>query len=205
MIYIKDDFFKYSEEIVKEKFDSAGFKESIIDAPVTKKPKGYVPLNFALSVRTVDNYVVGIGVKTSVKDFEKHVRYVLLMNLEQDLNLYKDMSGHEIVMTLFARMIGNFFKTGEIGTEEHRRFLKLMRKSQFQYLGYLNRRLSLIGPVIAANIIFNSVEKDELKALLRDDCKLYSIDYAKMNARNDLSSLMKTLVKVKEDSENERQ
>ena len=139
---------------------------------------GYVPLNFATTIRTVfSNKVIG-----TVKRGHKYP--VFYSNLG-DVEMFPH-KGIDLVMYLTSVAMFNV-------VEYRKGFDDIMLHSEFQSIGIYNPDPSVINPIIYSHVYIDDSWEKDFETYLKDTSRWYDIKYAK-NAEDNLRALLDTLI-----------
>ena len=139
---------------------------------------GYIPLNFATTIRTVfSNKVIG-----TVK---RGRNYPIFCTNLGDVEMFPH-KGLDLVMYLTSVAMFNV-------VEYKKGFDDLMLHSEFQSIGIYNPDPSIINPIIYSHVYIDDSWEKDFETYLKETSKWYDIEYAK-NAGDNLKALLDTLI-----------
>ena len=141
---------------------------------------GFIPLQFATTVRTVfSNKVVGVKDKTKIKT-PKY--YINLSKVEMFPH-----KGLDLVMYLSSVALFNIveYKNG---------FDDLMLHSEFQSIGIYNPDPTIFDPIIYSHIYIDDSWEKDFEKYMNDNSKWYDIDSVKKHYPLNIKALIDTLI-----------
>lgn len=145
----------------------------------------YVPIDFSVSIRSLYTNLV-----LEIDKGEQKSYYTNLTNVHPFLH-----KGYDLVMYLTS--IGLMHSIDyKLGFDD-----LMMKHSQFQPIGLYNPDSALINPIIYTHVIISDEGAQQLQQYLKDDRKLVSI--SDMKYEGNFSALLKTLIEVKEETQDE--
>lgn len=145
----------------------------------------YVPLDFSVSVRSI------------------YSNLVLQIDSGEEKRYYTNMTGilpfahkgYDLIM--YITSIGLMHSVDyKLGFDE-----LMMKHSQFQPIGLYNPDSVIINPIIYTHVIISDEGVEQLPQYLKEDRKLVSI--ADMKYKGNIPALLKTIIEVKEESQDE--
>lgn len=152
----------------------------------------YVPLDFSVSVRSMySNLVLQIDKKIEDSGEEQKRYYTNLAEVQPFIH-----KGYDLIMYLTS--IGVMHSVDyKLGFDE-----LMVKHSQFQPIGLYYSDILPINPIIYTHIIMSDEGAKELTEYLKDGVKLVPI--CKMSEKGNIPALLKTLIEVKEEKEDEQ-
>lgn len=141
---------------------------------------GFIPLQFATTVRTVfSNRVVGVKDKTKIKTPRY---YINLSRVEMFPH-----KGLDLVMYLSSVALFNI-------VEYKKGFDDLMLHSEFQSIGIYNPDPKMFDPIIYSHIYIDDNWEKDFEKYMNERSKWYDIDSVKKHYPLNLKALIDTLI-----------
>lgn len=145
----------------------------------------YVPLDFSVSVRSIYSNLV-----LQINNGEDKRYYTNLTNIQPFVH-----KGYDLVMYLTS--IGLMHSVDyKLGFDE-----LMMKHSQFVPMGLYNPDALLINPIIYSHVLISDEGIKELPNYLKEDRELVPI--STINIKGNILAFLKTLVEVKEETQDE--
>lgn len=154
---------------------------------------GYIPLQFATTVRTVFSNRV-VGTKSSTKINNHPIYYINLSNIEMFPH-----KGLDLVMYLSSIALFSI-------VEYRKGFDDLMLHSEFQSIGIYNPDPTVVDPIIYNHIYIDDSWEKDFEKYMNDNSKWYDIKAVKKEHPLNLKAIIDTLIittSEKEETKNE--
>lgn len=166
------------------------------DTAADAEKERYVPLDFAVSVRTVYTNKV-LQIRDNTKDHEGHDQFSYYVNHTKVGQFVH--KGYDLIMYLSAIGLMSFVEYSYAFDE------MMLKHSVLQPVGLYNPDHGFFNPIVYSHIIIADEAEDTLKTFLKPEAELVTLDHMRATKKSgyspSISAMLDTLITVEKKGE----